>query len=124
MKRNATVQKTADLLRNVNSFAVDSDKILKLYERVFGNKWNDATVIEMALDIAYQMGRNDEKSGRPIEPIEKVIMQLMEDDDIAARVQVPTYLVDLVEKVWCYGNYNSVVHEHDLPKVDDLSTFL
>ena len=48
MKRNATVQKTADLLRNVNSFAVDSDKILKLYERVFGNKWNDATVIEMA----------------------------------------------------------------------------
>lgn len=127
VKRNATVQKVADLLRNANSFSVDRSKMLKLYEKVFGTRIVGEPTIEMAVDIAYQMGRNDEKSGRPTEPTkptEKVIMQLMEDDDLAARVQVPTELVDLVEKVWCYGNYNSVVHEYDLPKADDLSTLL
>ena len=126
LKRNATVQKTADLLQNANSFAVDRNKMLKLYEKVFGIKYTDATVMEMAVDIAYQMGRNDEKCGRPAEPKESdtVIMQLMEDDDLVARIQVPIGLVGLVEKVWRYGSYNSVVHEYELPKAEDLSTLL
>ena len=58
LKRNATVQKTVDFI------AVDRSKMLKLYQKVFGTKYTDAT----AIDIAYQMGRNDEKSGRPVEP--------------------------------------------------------
>lgn len=62
LKRNATVQKTVDFI------AVDRSKMLKLYQKVFGTKYTDATAIEMAIDIAYQMGRNDEKSGRPVEP--------------------------------------------------------
>ena len=51
-------------------------------------------------------------------------MQLMEDDELIARVEVPIGLIDLVEKVWGYGSYNSVVHEYKLPKVEDLSTLL
>ena len=127
LKRNATVQKTADLLQNAISFAmVDRNKMLKLYEKVFGTRHVNANIIEMAMDIAYQMGRNDEKSGRPVEPkkSETVIIQLMEGDELIARVQVPVGLIDLVEKVWGYGSYNSVVHEYKLPKVEDLSTLL
>ena len=126
VKRNKTVQKTADLLRNMNTIGVDRNKMLKLYEKVFGTRYIDATVIEMAMDIAYQMGRNDEKSGRPDEPkkSDMAIVQLLEDDNPIARVQVPIELIDLVEKVWDYGSYNSVIHEYELPKVEDLSTLL
>lgn len=130
MKRNATVQKTADLLRNANSFAIDKNKMLKLYEKVFGIRlaeWNNTTVIEMALDIAYQMGRNDEKSGRPTEPpkpISQSIIQLVEYDEPIARIQIPTHLVDLVTRIWEYGDGTSVIDETNMPKVENLNHLL
>lgn len=128
MKRNATVQKTADLLRNANSLTVDRSKMLKLYEKVFGTRWNDATTMEMALDIAYQMGRNDEKSGRPTESPKPApsqsILQLVECDEPIARIQIPTHLVDFVAKVWDYGSENTVIYESDMPKVENLNHLL
>lgn len=133
IKRNRTVQKIVDLLRNVNTLGVDRRKILKLYDKVFGTRYIDATaieatVIEMAMDIAYQIGRNDERSGRPTEQIinqfAQSVIQLVEYDEPIARIQVPTALTPLVAKVWEYGNGNTIIYEEDMPKIEDLNHLL